>query len=324
VNEELMTTRKQHWVYALTCSALMMGCAGPQPATVPPAATTSCARESSEVVLQVLGSGGPIADDARASSGYLIWVDGRARVLIDVGGGVFQRFASSGASLEDLEVVVISHLHVDHSGDLPALLKSAYFGDRKRPLPVVGPDGSELFPGLSSFLTALFGKQGAYPYLGWVLDPQRGQFTLQPHEVAVSGEVRTFTFGAIELEVVGVPHGVVPTLGARVKVAGKTLAFASDQRLDDPRFIERIEGVDLFVAHHAVPESIGGPASSLHARPSTIGKVASTAKVGQLVLSHHMLRAIRERETSLSNLQHHYRGPLIVADDLMCIPVSRK
>jgi len=288
----------------------------------PTAAQAPCASKGSRVALQILGSGGPIADDNRASSGYLIWVDGRARALIDVGGGIFQRFAASGAVFADLEVVVISHLHVDHSGDLPALLKSAYFGTRKRPLAVVGPDGSKLFPGLTRFLTALFGKTGAYPYLHWVLDSEHGSFTLQPHEVAVAGEGQTFQFGTIELDVVGVPHGVVPTLGALVTVAGVTIAFASDQRLDDPRFLEQIEGVDQLVAHHAVAEAIGGPARSLHGRPSTIGKVASAAQVGQLVLSHHMLRALRDRETGLKNIHNHYRGPLILAEDLMCIPVS--
>ena len=48
------------------------------------------------VVLQVLGSGGPIADDGRASSGYLLWKDGQARVLIDTGGGIFLRFGEAG------------------------------------------------------------------------------------------------------------------------------------------------------------------------------------------------------------------------------------
>lgn len=42
---------------------------------------SSC--EDEGVALQVLGSGGPVADDARASSGYLLWIDGKARVLLD-------------------------------------------------------------------------------------------------------------------------------------------------------------------------------------------------------------------------------------------------
>ena len=34
------------------------------------------------VALQVLGSGGPIADDGRASSSYIVWIDGKSRVLM--------------------------------------------------------------------------------------------------------------------------------------------------------------------------------------------------------------------------------------------------
>ena len=47
--------------------------------------------------LQILGSGGPIADDNRASSSYLIWHEGRARVLVDIGGGSFLRCSISAA-----------------------------------------------------------------------------------------------------------------------------------------------------------------------------------------------------------------------------------
>ena len=36
------------------------------------------------VWLQVLGSGGPELDDGRASSGYVIWRDGKARIIVDM------------------------------------------------------------------------------------------------------------------------------------------------------------------------------------------------------------------------------------------------
>ena len=79
------------------------------------------------VALQVLGSGGPVADDARASTGYIVWVDGRSRVLVDAGGGTFLRFGEAGASFVDLGFMGLSHFHTDHSADFPALLKSGNF-----------------------------------------------------------------------------------------------------------------------------------------------------------------------------------------------------
>ncbi|BFO12266.1 hypothetical protein GGER_47760 [Serratia rubidaea] len=44
--------------------------------------------------LQTLGSGGPITDDQRASSGEVIWINGKSAILIDAGGGVFYVSAS--------------------------------------------------------------------------------------------------------------------------------------------------------------------------------------------------------------------------------------
>lgn len=47
-----------------------------------------------------------------ASSGYLIWLDGKARVLIDAGPGSLQRFKQSGADFNDLSVLLFTHFHV--------------------------------------------------------------------------------------------------------------------------------------------------------------------------------------------------------------------
>jgi len=77
----------------------------------------SCAEHN--ISLQVLGSGGPELDDQRASSSYLIWADNKAVALIDIGGGASLNYERSGAQFEDLKVIALSHLHVDHSADLP-------------------------------------------------------------------------------------------------------------------------------------------------------------------------------------------------------------
>jgi hypothetical protein len=46
------------------------------------------------VALQVLGSGGPFGV-GRASAGYLVWIDGESRFMVDAGGGTFARFHES-------------------------------------------------------------------------------------------------------------------------------------------------------------------------------------------------------------------------------------
>lgn len=78
------------------------------------------------IALQVLGSGGPELQDKRASSGYLIWRDGQAKVLIDCGGGSALHFGQSHAQMKDLDVVLFTHFHVDHSADFAVLVKSSF------------------------------------------------------------------------------------------------------------------------------------------------------------------------------------------------------
>ena len=92
--------------------------------------TPASAACSPRRAVQVLGSGGPIADDARASAGYLVWIDGRPRLLVDAGGGVFLPFGEAKAKFDTLDAIAITHLHADLFGDLVALLKSGFFGDR--------------------------------------------------------------------------------------------------------------------------------------------------------------------------------------------------
>src|SRR5277367_3434341 len=96
-------------------------------AVLPSAAGQSCGSQG--VAVQVLGSGGPELQDKRASSSYLVWENGQARALIDAGGGSALRFGESGATMSQLDVVLFSHYHIDHSGDFPTLIFSSWFED---------------------------------------------------------------------------------------------------------------------------------------------------------------------------------------------------
>jgi ribonuclease BN (tRNA processing enzyme) len=111
--------------------------------------------EPKGLAVQILGSGGPRVNAERGSSSYLVRLDGRGRVLIDAGGGAFLRFGQAGGRLEELSLLALSHLHPDHSSDLPALLWLSNLA-RKEPLPIAGPSGSDTVPDFQRFLHRLF------------------------------------------------------------------------------------------------------------------------------------------------------------------------
>lgn len=292
--------------------------------------------QQAELGLQILGSGGPIADDERASSSYLVWHRGRAVALVDVGGGSFQRFGAAGAQLDTLAFIALSHLHTDHSADLAALMKGAYFSDRDTPLPLFGPAATEPgakgdpFPSTSEYTQALFSHDhGAYRYLSGLLDGSDGLFQLKPEDLNHTVGQQTqqqlqFTLPeqaveAIELRSLGVHHGSVPALAYRLVIAGRELVFSGDQSEHNPAMIEFARGADVLVAHIAIPPQAGRGARSLHRLPESWAHLAAQAEVKQLVLSHWMRRSLRQRDEVLAAIRENYRGPLVNATDLACV-----
>lgn len=271
------------------------------------------------VWLQVLGSGGPELDDERASSGYVIWHDSRARILVDMGGGSMLRFEQSGAALNDLDAILLTHLHVDHSVDLPTLIKASYFTGRDRDLPVYGPTGNQLMPAMTEFVQDLLGTHGAYRYLGDYLDGSES-YRLLPQDIEAKGTATQVVRDDdhYRLSAVPVHHGPVPALAWRVDVAGHSLVFSGDMNNQNETLATLAKGADLLVAHHAIPEQAGSIARRLHMPPSVIGDIAARAGVRQLVLSHRMQRTFGHEQESAMLIRKAYHGPLQFAEDLQC------
>lgn len=284
------------------------------------------------VQVQVLGSGGPELQDRRASSSYLVWIDGKPRVLVDIGGGAALRFGESGATVSDLDVILLTHLHADHTGDLPALVKSSFFEERTRPLPIYGPDGNKLMPSTVTFMRTLFDSvRGSYRYLGDFLSPlARGGYKLQPQDVRpLSGKLKArrepgdeivypFANNRLNIGAVPVAHGNIPALAWRVTAGGKNVVFSGDTNGRGEQLARLAQGADLFIAHNAVPEGAGGVERELHMPPSVIGATAQQAQVKQLVLSHRMLRTLGKEEQTLAAIRQRYVGPVQFANDLDC------
>lgn len=283
------------------------------------AVSTQCS--GGPLAVQILGSGGPVITGQRASASYLLWVDSKARLLIDMGGGAALRFAQSNAKLSDLSVVAISHLHPDHVSDLPALLWLSGFR-RKTPLAIVGPAGNDEFPAFPEFLQRLFdGQRGAFQVLGSLLKSVEGglgvplQVSLVDHTYAEP--VIVFKGDDLIISAIGIPHRDIPTLAYRVSARGHTVVFSSDQAGTDPKFVKFSLGADLLIMHMAVAS---GTKSALHAAPEVIGKVAEETGIKRLIVSHI---GTFDLNVALADVKKVYSGDVTVAADLMCTQVSQ-
>jgi len=259
--------------------------------------------------------------DGRGSSAYAVWVDGRARLIVDLGRNATGAFGSSGAQVDDVEAILLTHLHVDHAGDLPAFVKSASFGARTRPLTVLGPSGSDEFPSINEFLTGLFGEQGVFRYLR-VLSGKPFALRSTAIDVSLARPTELAVDGGFQVRAIGVPHGPVPALAYAVEVLGRVVLFMGDQRADAERLASIGPGADLLVAHLAIGTDPSDAAARLHATPDAIGEAASRVAAKRVVLSHLMARALADVDESVNNIERHTAAPVQVARDGTCIAVT--
>jgi ribonuclease BN (tRNA processing enzyme) len=274
-----------------------------------------------QVAVQVLGSGGPDLRDKRASSSYLVWKGGKALVLVDVGGGSAVRFGESGAEISQLEVVLLTHLHADHTSDLPALVLSSRFDGRSRPLPVFGPPAGDTFPSTTEFVSGLFAtSRGAWRYLSGIVEGGH-PYQLKPDDVgAGDSPVEVFRTDAMAIAAVRTDHGIAPALSWRVTIEGKRIVFSGDTAGQSEGLHRLAENADLLVAHNATSRFSDQATKSILMPPSVIGQIAADARVRRLVLSHRMAETLgrKHEEQTREDIRKRFSGPLEFANDLDC------
>lgn len=275
------------------------------------------------VRLQVLGSGAgtePVA--GRAGASYLVWIDGRARVLVDVSADAPLRLAEAGAGLADLDAVLFTRLHAARTAGLPMLVQSSALDKRERALPLYGPAGDRTMPSTVTFVRALFdGTRGAWRHLGAHLNPlARDTYKLQPQDVAPRPRplgmprkpddnpvLTVFSNERLRLQAVPLASGVGPALAWRIDAAGKRIVIAADG-IDDA--VTRLaQGADLLVAHPGQAENADAIAALARAR---------AAGVKQLVLSARSRALLENEPKMLEEIGKNYTGPVVFANDLDC------
>lgn len=272
------------------------------------------------VWVQTLGGGGPELDDDQGAASYLIWQDGKARVLIDPAPGSSLLFDKTEARFEDLQMVLISHLHVDHATDLPAFIKGSYFGERSEPLRVFGPDGRGDYPDTVTFVNRLVGPEGAFAYLSDFLSSRENGYRVIPANIPATGRREWAGYSTPEIKLAAVPvhHGPVPALAYRVEIGGFKLVFTGDFNNRNNLVPAFAKNADALIIHHAIPESARGAARELHVLPSQIGRIASQANPRILVLGHRMNRTRGLESLSRNAIEESYDGSLIFANDMEC------
>lgn len=259
--------------------------------------------------VMVLGSGGPVATaKGRASAGYLIFTDGKPRILMDAGGGTFQRLAKSGINVKDLDLVLLSHLHIDHTSDLSAIIKTIYFHNvgagvtRDAPIQIWGPAANGVpfpdtdiaqYPATSEYVDAHYAMPGGVErYLNVFAKAIRaGSFAYQAHDLnadwQAGGVQAVLEQDGLKVTAIAVKHGPAPAVAYRIEYKGRSIVYSGDTNSESDNMIALAHGADLLIYDTAIMDTHPNPVMlQLHTTPSRMGEVAATAQARRLVLSH--------------------------------------
>jgi ribonuclease BN (tRNA processing enzyme) len=273
----------------------------------------------------VLGSGGP-RPFGRAATSYLVQVDGTPRILIDAGPGAFLRLGELNASLEQVDTVLLTHLHIDHTGDLPAMLLARALTARASAihLTVFGPSGAGQFPNTSRFVNLLFEKNGAWEYEKTFGADESLRAVDLPIDLKSTGR-QIADLNGLRITAIATHHDDCPSVAYRIDYKNESVAFSGDMDASAlPNLTRLAKGVNLLVFHCVVLDPPGSPAQlyALHTPPKQIGQAARDAGVKQLLLTHIAPAVEDASQSVLASIQASYKGPVQFAHDKMLVPVQ--
>jgi ribonuclease BN (tRNA processing enzyme) len=300
-------------------TVLLVGSAGLLPSA---AAGTAAVKAPLEVV--VLGSGGPRAF-GRAGSSFVVMVDGTPRILVDAGPGAFLRIGELALDLSGVDTVLLTHLHIDHSGDLAAFFNArALTSDDAITYRIFGPDGAGLFPKTSRFVDLLVGDGGAFGYQKTFGAAE----TFVVKDLAInldSARTRILDSKGLLIDEIATHHGDCPSVAYRITYKGVSVVFSGDMDASAlPNLVRLAKGANLLVFNCAVLDPPDSPEQlyELHTPPRKIGQAARQSGVNSLLLSH-IAPDVESRESSVRrSIRANYAGPIAFATDRLKVKVA--
>lgn len=216
----------------------------------------------------VLGSGTSVPHRARNSAGFWVQTD-ELRLLLDCGAGVLHAMPRYGLDWVNITHVFLTHFHLDHIAELPALLfalkHSPGVERRTAPLRIMGPVGT-------ARLLKMWEEAVGYELLTL-------RFPVEIEDVEPGREYVLLPGHWMRLH--KTPH-TSESLAVRVDERGTSVGYTGDTAYADD-LAEFFHHLDLLIAEC----SFAKPRADVrHMSIPEVAQLARRAKVARLVATH--------------------------------------
>jgi ribonuclease Z len=275
--------------------------------------------EATKIVM--LGTGTPVPDANRASASVAVIHKGQA-YLFDIGAGAVHnatraRYKYGIPSLYPSQIccLFVTHMHSDHTLDYAELVYTLWW---RRPgrLRAFGPPGmQEMTDGLHAMMA---------PDLRTRLSSSQPVANPDGYKVDVTELADGFVFehDGVRIEAFEVDHGdIKPAFGYRIDTSDISIVISGDTAIS-AKLLEMSRGVDVLI-HEVISDS--GLAKNSegfqayhrqsHTPASDLGRLASEARPGLLVLYHGLYYGVPEARI-VEEVKSTYDGPVVLANDL--------
>lgn len=286
-----------------------------------------------EMRVTALGTGMPFSRRSQASTGWLVELGNGEVFVFDLGTGSSANLNALGVPHSKLDKIFLTHLHVDHWGDLTSLYALGMVRGRFTPLQVWGPSAKEERLG-----TAAFGE--AFDrIMAWDIESRIGvvnhgeghrtifhefDYANPSHEVYNENGVSITAFPAL--------HCIDGPVSYRLDWNGLSFVYLGDGK-PNQFMVDNGQNADLLIHEAFVPAADYAKKTFLplqiaqnichgvHCPPRSAGKIFSLTKprlgvIYHLMLSEDLLIPI------LDDLRVTYDGPVALARDLMTFNIT--
>lgn len=239
----------------------------------------------------LLGTGAGIPQPGRSQAAIL--VESEEQLLLDCGAGTLLRLDQIGASIEAIDTVLLSHLHLDHVSDLMALANARYLAD---------------MPGLG-----VFGPEGTEDYIS---SARRLYPNLEEMDVAVRElhPMDSFSLKNFDIFAEEALHSL-PSLAFRLEAEDRVVVYSGDTE-PSPRVAALAKDADLLVHECSFPEPFD---VTNHSTPKKLGSMIRGCGIKRVALTHLYPQAAGCEDQMAEQVIELSGVPAIVGWDLMTL-----
>jgi len=281
------------------------------------------------------GSGMPMPRLKQAAPCFLIELGNGDKFIFDMGNGSMERLYALGIPLDYLDKVFLTHLHMDHMGDLPAFYILGPQNNRSVPLRVWGPGGGGT--------RAEWGTKTALDHMektwAWMTGTLAGTIDTSSFKIDVTeydwSKVNNVIYDHNGVVIRSIPAiHFEQTASFILEWNGLKLAYMGDS-LPNKWWIKHANGADLALGECFLPNELAAkkwgftPQEALnavtliHANATFAGKVMAMTKAKHNV-AYHFQNDADTLPIVMKAVRQVYDGPVDFAQDFMVWNVTKE